>query len=305
MITISVPASSANIGPGFDSAGVAVSRYLTLNVERAEKWEFIHRDQTIPSVRHYTDHYIYKVAKQVADWHQEALTPCHVTMKSDIPLARGLGSSASAIVAGIELANQLCQLNLTEKEKLDYAVKIEGHPDNVAAALLGGFIVTVKMDEDTSYKKLPAIETDLVVYIPNFELKTEDARKVLPKEFVMKDAATASGVSNLMISAFLTGDYELAGKMMESDLFHESYRAKLIPNYYEIRSEARKLGAFGTVISGAGPTMISFVPQGKGAIIAETMNNMLADYEVVALKLDEDGLQVKHKKTLNEKTSTS
>ena len=301
MFTISVPASSANIGPGFDSAGVAVSRYLTLQVTKAEEWEFIHTNSTIPSVRHYEDHYIYKVAKQVADWQNEHLTPCQVTMTSEIPLARGLGSSASAIVAGIELANQLCQLHLTEKKKLDYAVRIEGHPDNVAAALLGGFVVTVNMKSNTSYKKLPAIKTDLVVYIPNFELKTEDARKVLPEEFLMKDAATASGVSNLMISAFLTGDYELAGKMMESDLFHESYRAKLIPNYYEIRSEARKLGAFGTVISGAGPTMISFVPEGQGVSITEKMNAIFSDYEVVALKLDENGLQVKHETPITEK----
>ncbi len=293
MFTISVPASSANIGPGFDSAGVAVSRYLTLQVKESEEWQFTHTTNSIPSVRHYRDHYIYKVAKQVADWHDSPLTACHVTMDSEIPLARGLGSSASAIVAGIELANQLCELRLTEDQKLAYAVKIEGHPDNVAAALLGGFVVTVKMGEEASYKKLPAIQTDLVVYIPNFELKTEDARKVLPEEFLMKDAATASGVSNLMISALLTGDYELAGKMMESDLFHESYRAKLIPNYFDIRSEARKLGAFGTVISGAGPTMISFVPNGQGATIAEQMRTILPDYEVDALQLDEKGLQVK------------
>lgn len=293
MFTISVPASSANIGPGFDSAGVAVSRYLTLQVKESEEWQFTHTTNSIPSVRHYRDHYIYKVAKQVADWHDSLLTVCHVTMDSEIPLARGLGSSASAIVAGIELANQLCELRLTEDQKLAYAVKIEGHPDNVAAALLGGFVVTVKMGDEASYKKLPAIQTDLVVYIPNFELKTEDARKVLPEEFLMKDAATASGVSNLMISALLTGDYELAGKMMESDLFHESYRAKLIPNYFDIRSEARKLGAFGTVISGAGPTMISFVPNGQGATIAEQMRTILPDYEVDALQLDEKGLQVK------------
>src|SRR5690625_134933 len=293
MFTISVPASSANIGPGFDSAGVAVSRYLTLQVKESEEWQFTHTTNSIPSVRHYRDHYIYKVAKQVADWHDSPLTACYVTMDSEIPLARGLGSSASAIVAGIELANQLCELRLTEDQKLAYAVKIEGHPDNVAAALLGGFVVTVKMGDEASYKKLPAIQTDLVVYIPNFELKTEDARKVLPEEFLMKDAATASGVSNLMISALLTGDYELAGKMMESDLFHESYRAKLIPNYFDIRSEARKLGAFGTVISGAGPTMISFVPNGQGPTIAEQMRTILPDYEVDALQLDEKGLQVK------------
>ena len=110
----------------------------------------------------------------------------------------------------------------------------------------------------------------------------------------MKDAATASGVSNLMISSLLTGDYELAGKMMESDLFTgKSYRAKLIPNYFDIRSNARKLGAYGTVISGAGPTMISFVPNGKGEEIAAEMQQFLPDYEVEALKLDEAGLQVK------------
>lgn len=293
MFTISVPASSANIGPGFDSAGVAVSRYLTLQVEKAAEWKFTHTTAVIPVAHHYQDHYIYKVAKQVADWHETELTPCHIIMDSEIPLARGLGSSASAIIAGIELANQLCQLHLTEEEKLAYAVNIEGHPDNVAAALLGGFVVTVKMGDEASYKKLPAIDTDLVVYIPNFELKTEDARKVLPEEFLMKDAATASGISNLMISSLLTGDYELAGKMMESDLFHESYRATLIPNYFEIRSEARRLGAFGTVISGAGPTMISFVPNGQGTSIAEQMRQILPDYEVAALQLDENGLQVK------------
>src|SRR5690625_1105162 len=230
MFTISVPASSANIGPGFDSAGVAVSRYLTLNVTKAEEWEFIHTNSTIPSVHHYEDHYIYKVAKQVAEWHNEHLTPCQVTMTSEIPLARGLGSSASAIVAGIELANQLCLLHLTEKEKLDYAVSIEGHPDNVAAALLGGFVVSVNMENNTSYKKLPAIKTDLVVYIPNFELKTEDARRVLPEEFLMKDAATASGVSKLKISAFLTGEYELAGIMIGSVLVYSKYSERVSYN---------------------------------------------------------------------------
>lgn len=293
MITISVPASSANIGPGFDSAGVAVSRYLTLHVTKADEWSFTHTTPLVPPVRNYKDHYIYKIAKKVADWHDCELTPCHVTMDSEIPLARGLGSSASAIVAAIELANQVCELNLSQDTKLEYAVKIEGHPDNVAACLLGGFVVTVKMGDEATYKKLPAIDTDLVVYIPNFELKTEDARKVLPEGFNMKDAATASGVSNLMISALLTGDYELAGKMMESDLFHETYRAKLIPNYYDIRSNARKLGAYGTVISGAGPTMISFVPNGKGEEIAKEMQAILPDYEVEALQLDEKGLQVK------------
>lgn len=294
MLTIKAPASSANIGPGFDSAGVALTRYLTLQVTPAAEWKFTHTTSLIPTIRRHTDHYIYKVAARVARAHNKTLPPSHVTMDSEIPLARGLGSSASAIIVGIELANQLCELQLTEDEKLKHAVDIEGHPDNVAAALLGGFVVTVQMGEEASYKKLPSIDTDIVIYIPSFELRTEDARKVLPQNLQMKDAATASGVSNLMISALLTGDYELAGKMMESDMFHETYRAKLIPSYYDIKTQARKLGAFGTVISGAGPTMISFVPNGKGKAIAAEMQQAFPDYEVDALRLDEQGLTVTH-----------
>lgn len=294
MFTIKTPASSANIGPGFDSAGVALSRYLTLTVEKADKWKFTHTTPLIPHMRNFRDHYIYKVALRVAKAHHKFLKPCHVIMDSEIPLARGLGSSSSAIIAGIELANQVCKLNLTEAQKFKHAVDIEGHPDNVAAALLGGFVVTVKIGDEASYKKLPSIDTDLVVYIPDIQLRTQDARKVLPKNLEMNNAATASGVSNLMISSLLMGDYELAGKMMESDLFHETYRAKLIPNYYEIRSRARELGAFGTVISGAGPTMISFVPNGKGNFVAEEMQKFLPAYEVESLQMDEAGLQVTH-----------
>lgn len=292
MFTISVPASSANVGPGFDSAGIALSRYLTLTVKEADEWEFVHTSAIVPTVNHYTNHFIYKIASQVAEWHHCTLPACHVTMDSEIPLARGLGSSASAIIASIELTNQLCELNLSEKEKLDIAVKIEGHPDNVAAALLGSFVISVKMGEATSYKKLPELDMDLVIYIPSFELKTEDSRKVLPEQFEMKDAATASGISNLMVSSLLTGDYKLAGKMMESDLFHESYRAKLIPNYYDIRLRARELGAYGTVISGAGPTMISFVPEGRGEEIARAMRAIFADYDIDAVTIDEEGLTV-------------
>src|SRR5699024_8522047 len=131
---IVTPASSANIGPGFDSIGVALGRYLTLHVESANQWEFIHDTDRIPPIRRYEDHYIYKVLMQVASFHGIAAADvpvCRVVVNSDIPLARGLGSSASAIVAGIEMANILCDLGLSETDKLDYAVRIEGHSDNV------------------------------------------------------------------------------------------------------------------------------------------------------------------------------
>lgn len=289
--TIRVPASSANIGPGFDSAGIAIERYLTLHVAPGEEWKFEHQSPYLPDVPHYEGHFIYQTAKKVAASCGKPLPAAVVTVESEIPLARGMGSSASAIVAGIELANKLAGLGLTDQQKLKHAVDIEGHPDNVAAALYGGFIIAVQMDDQTDCIKLPQLDVDLVVYIPDFELKTEDARKVLPDSYARDTATRASAISNLMIAAFMDGSYELAGKMMEQDLFHETYRAKLIPRYVEIRDKAKSLGAYATVISGAGPTTISFVPAGKGSEVAADMQKLLEGYEVAALKIDQTGLQ--------------
>ncbi|WP_188455957.1 homoserine kinase [Virgibacillus oceani] len=291
---LSLPASSANIGPGFDSAGIALNRYLTLQVFENDKWEFEHNSHLLPSFTDYKDHFIYQIAKRLADRHNKSLPACRVKIDSEIPLARGLGSSASAVIAGIELANQLCCLSLTPEDKLAFGTEIEGHPDNVAAVLFGGFVITVKTPKnEIDYFQLPALNLDIVVYIPTFELKTEDARKVLPKSYSRKEAATASGISNLVMASLISGNFELAGRMMEQDLFHEPYRAELIPNYQFIKQAAKNAGAYGTVISGAGPTMISIVPKGTGETTANHIQSLLPDYQVEALMVDTNGLQIK------------
>lgn len=290
---ISIPASSANIGPGFDSAGFALNRFLTLHVMVQEKWEFKHNSRFLPTVTGYDEHFIYQIANQIARRHKRELPGCKVIVDSEIPLARGLGSSASAVLAGIELANQLCELSLTREQKLHYGTEIEGHPDNVAPALFGGIVITATtLNNNVEYIQLPAPDVDVVVYIPNVELKTEAARRVLPTNLPRENATTASAISNVMIASLLSGDYQLAGRMMECDLFHEPYRAELIPNYQMIKQEAKIADAYGTVISGAGPTMISFVPKGKGGVITRYMATRLLEYEVVALKINQNGLQV-------------
>lgn len=293
MFEIKVPASSANVGPGFDSAGIAIGKYLTLEVTKSNKWTFVHDTELIPDVLYYKNHFIYKIAKQVADDKNLKLSPAHVIMRSEIPLARGLGSSASAIIAGIELANQLGDLNLTVSEKLDYAVRFEGHPDNVAPCLFGGFIVSTVINGETFYKKLPSFKSDAIIYIPNFEIKTENARKVLPKTFTIDEATQASAIGNVMLSALLTGDYELAGKMMEEDLFHEPYRAELIPHYKKLQTIAKNFGAYGTIISGAGPTMISFAPKNSTSKIIEATKHAFPDIAINTVLLDNEGLVVK------------
>lgn|SRR5690625_2926456 len=292
MFTITVPASSANIGPGFDSVGMAINRYLTLQVTDHDQWIFEHHSPFLPVSTYYKEHFIYQIAEKIALQFDKKLPTCKVYVKSKIPLARGLGSSASAVVAGIELANQLCDLSLTMSEKLQHATEIEGHPDNVAPALLGGLLITAESNHNVDYVRIDDLNLDIVLFIPDLELKTKAARDVLPTDFSRNQATTASSTSNLFIASLLTNDYRLAGKMMEQDLFHEPYRAKLIPNYEEIKHKAKQFGAYGTVISGAGPTMLSFVPKGKGQTLADKMHNFLNNYNIEALQIDRKGLQI-------------
>ncbi|MEC5425462.1 homoserine kinase [Virgibacillus sp. C22-A2] len=292
--SISIPASSANLGPGFDSLGLALNLYLTLHVTAADKWDIEHKSPLLPAKTPCEDHFIYQIAKQTAERHHKQLPPCKVVVTTDIPLARGLGSSASAVIAGIELANQVCGLSLSQEEKIQYGTDIEGHPDNIAAALLGGVVITaLTADNQINWIHLDDLNVDVIVYIPDFELKTEQAREVLPENLSREQSTAASAISNLVVAALLSGDYKLAGKMMEKDLFHEPYRAELIPGYHDIKLEAKNNGAYGTVISGAGPTMISFAPKGEGSGIANHMQRILTDYQVSALTIDQEGSQVR------------
>src|SRR5699024_6557823 len=178
-------------------------------------------------------------------------------------------------------------------DKLAYAVKFEGHPDNVAPCLLGGFIVSSVINGNTFYKQLPSFKTGTILYIPNFEVKTDKDRDVLPKKLTLNNATQASAISNVILSALLTEDYELAGKMMEEDIFHEPYRTKIIQHYKKLKSLAKKSGAFGTIISGAGPTMISFAPTNKTLEIIKNTKDAFPCFEITQIKLDNNGLIVK------------
>lgn len=287
---IHVPASSGNVGPGFDSMGLAVNMYLTLEVTPDEQWTFI--SPSTEEGMNPEEHFIYKVAKRIADKHSKSLTPCRVEETSSIPLARGLGSSASAIIAGIEIANQLCDLNLSNEEKLAYATEIEGHPDNAAPALFGGLVISTLIDDEIDWIKIDNLDFGIVAFIPEVELKTDDSRNVLPEAYEISEAALASGISNLTVAALLTSDYKLAGKMMENDRFHEPYRKSLIPNYDRIKSFAKEADAYGAIISGAGPTMLSFVAKDNQDPFVQKAKQAFPDYRIEALQVDAKGLQV-------------
>ena len=291
---IIVPATTANIGLGFDSIGIAVDLYLTLTVvEPSSEWKIEHPfGEAVPTNE---ENLIIETALAVCP----ALQPHYLVCESDIPMTRGLGSSSSAIVAGIELANQLGSLNLTSKQKVDWATKVEGHPDNVAPAILGGLVVATYDEESQEVDYLQkGIQSTIqgIALIPDFELSTKASRQVLPSEFVYSQAVQASSRSNVLVAALWQEDWENVSRIVEKDLFHEPYRETLIPFLTPVRKLANEKEAIGTYLSGAGPTVMVLSSKDKATSIVqhlqEQLPSELGNYTIRVLNVDSLGVRV-------------
>ena len=287
---IIVPATSANVGPGFDSVGVAVTKYLEIQVcEEREEWMIEHQlGKWIPRDER---NLLLKIALQIVP----DLQPRRLKMVSDIPLARGLGSSSSVIVAGIELANQLGNLKRSKHEKLQLATKIEGHPDNVAPAIYGNLVIASSVEGQVSAVVAPFPECAFLAYIPNYELRTRDSRGVLPKKLSYKEAVAASSIANVAIAALLTGDLVKAGQAIENDLFHERYRQELVREFATIKKVAKRNGAYATYLSGAGPTVMVLADPDKMPKIKAELEKQPFKGKLHDLQVDTQGVRVEEK----------
>ena len=286
---ITVPATSANVGPGFDSVGIAVSKYLTIDVLEAQENWWIEHDlgEEIPSDE---ENLLLQTALQVAS----DLPPHRLKMTSEVPLARGLGSSSSVIVAGIELANQLGKLSLSDEDKLEIATKIEGHPDNVAPAIFGNLVVASYVDQQTNHLVLSFPECALVAFVPNYELKTSDSRNVLPSEWTYKEAVAASSIANVAIAALAKGDLRVAGKAIEADRFHERYRQQLVAEFPQVKEVAHQHDAYATYLSGAGPTIMTLLPVEHAEAFAKDLKSKGLNGQVFSLNIDTTGVKVEN-----------
>ena len=284
---IIVPATSANVGPGFDSVGIAVTRYLTIEVlEPADAWLIEHDlGAGIPTDE---KNLLLSTALSIAP----AIQPHHIKMTSEVPLARGLGSSSSVIVAGIELANQLANLQLSDAEKLRIATEIEGHPDNVAPAIFGNMVIASYIGEDVQYVTADFPSCDLVAFVPSYQLRTSDSRNVLPKEWSYKEAVAASSVANVAIAALLKGDLLTAGRSIESDHFHERYRQSLVKEFPQVKEVAHAHGAYATYLSGAGPTIMNLLAPEHTAAFVAALEELGLDGQIFQLKIDTFGVRV-------------
>lgn len=257
MVKVKIPATSANLGSGFDSLGLSLTLYNYLEVEECDHIKISSTDSCpIPANEH---NLIYKTVKYLYDVCGTPLPGLSLVQTNNIPLARGLGSSSACIVGGLIAANIMLHSPLSDDEILNFAATLEGHPDNAAPALLGG-LVTAVIENGKVYHVKQTIKDDLVfaAFIPSFELKTSKARKVIPQEVSHKDAVFNLSRAALMSVSLYTGDYKNL-RVACSDRLHQPYRMPLIKGAREIFDMSYEFGAYASFISGAGPTVMSIV----------------------------------------------
>ncbi len=298
---VSVPATTANIGPGFDCLGAALGwhNHVTVTPLPANGPDLIieatGRDGQKISIG--KDNLLYQAIAYFYEQRQQVVPNLKLEISLEVPLARGLGSSATAIVGGLLVANQVAGNPCNQTEILAMAIALEGHPDNVAPALLGGCQLAVKNGEaweliplDWPSKFVP------VVAIPDFELSTEAARSVLPKQYDRSAAIFNASHLALLVQAFNQGRGDWLALALQ-DQIHQPYRQSLIPAYDQLHQAALAAGAYNLVISGAGPTLLAIAdpataPQVASALV-ETWHNAGITAESHCLPLDNQGAKIK------------
>lgn len=257
MLKIRIPATSANLGAGFDALGLAVSLYNYVNVEESDHIEIVSLDHIpVPTDR---SNLIYTSAETLYQHCGKTLQGLSIEQVNHIPLTRGLGSSSACIIAGLTAANELLGRPLTVDDMVNLAAQLEGHPDNTTPALLGGIVTSVFDGKSVHYVR-QEVDSTLHFYaiIPDFELKTEVARGCLPKEIPHKDAVFNLSRAALFSSSLLTGKYENL-KIAVEDSLHQPYRIPLIAHAEDVFAAAYRNHAYAVYISGAGPTIMAIV----------------------------------------------
>ena len=263
MVKIKVPGTSANIGPGFDTLGLALNIFNEITVEKKNSGIEVLWDIPNPNIP-LEDNLVYVALVHTLKKYKKEDLGCTVRMtKVDIPISRGLGSSAAAIVCGIYAAHYLMDYSLSTKDIVNIATELEGHPDNVAPAILGNMILSVMTSDSVLYSKIDfPEEIKFNVLIPNFKLSTEKARSVLPGSYSTADCVSNASRLALMLNFLKEKRYNDLRVCLE-DKIHQPYRFELINNSLDIFEKSKELGALGEFISGAGPTLITWVDKNE------------------------------------------
>lgn len=264
-VVVRIPASTANLGPGFDSLGMALSIYAWVDLAPAERTVVTLYGDQLDGVARDKSNLIYEVAQSVFARAGVELPELAIGIRSDIPLTRGLGSSASAIVGALFAANALIGEPLSRDELFQMATALERHPDNVGASIYGGIVAAAWDGQRAEAVRFdPPEALRFLAAIPDFELATKSARGVLPAHVAREDAVFNVTHSSLLTAALATGRLDVLRHALR-DKLHQPYRAPLIPGMERVLREAPEHGALGAVLSGAGPTLLALAEAGADA----------------------------------------
>lgn len=308
-VSVKVPASSANIGPGFDCLGMALPIYNTITIEETVlpgtgiEINVMTEEENIDemvfnNIPRDENNLVYKAVEMLYNSIGQEPSELKINIQTGIPIARGLGSSSSIVVGGLLAANKLLGNPADETALLAIATEVEGHPDNVAPAILGGTVLATQENDGTlSYCKLNwPEEWDITVCIPDFELSTEIARSILPKEVPMQDAIFNAKHLAMLIQAINTKDAKLM-KVALKDKLHQPYREKLVPGMKEIMDAFKHDDeVLGCVLSGAGPSMLVISYKADidriKSTVKEIWENQNIKSDIRTLKVEEQGAVV-------------
>ncbi|HMZ42036.1 MAG TPA: homoserine kinase [Anaerolineales bacterium] len=257
MLKIRVPATSANLGPGFDCLGLALDLWNEITFEPAEKLTYHVTGEGAEKLNKGTKNLLTKSYSNLYEFCGKKVSPVRICAHNEILMSSGLGSSAAAIVSGLFGANEMLGSPLSQSELLKFASDMEGHPDNVAPALFGGLVVSVMAGEEIISHRYEVPELTIVIVKPIVEWLTKTARAVLPKSVSRADAVYNIGRTSLVVEALRTGNLALLQKVMD-DRIHQPYRLRHISGGTAAYKKARQFGA--AALSGAGPSIITFVP---------------------------------------------
>ena len=275
-VIVDVPATTANLGPDFDCLGAALdlnNRFAMRRIEGGgERFELIIEGSEGSHLRGGPENLVYRAAQRV--WKAAGLEPValEARVRLAVPPARGLGSSATAIVAGLMGANALVGEPLSKEKLLELAIDIEGHPDNVVPSLLGGLCMTAKAASQR-WRVVRCEWTSTVkavVAIPSIRLSTSEARRAMPKAIPVSDAVVNLGALTLLLQGLRTGSGDLISDGMH-DRLHEPYRWRLIKGGDQVKQAAMDAGAWGCAISGAGPSVLALCAEDKGVAVSRAM----------------------------------
>ncbi|MBE7050357.1 MAG: homoserine kinase [Ruminococcaceae bacterium] len=298
MFKVRVPASTANLGPGFDCMGIALNLYNTADFERTDSgFEIKILDESSAYVPTNENNLLYKAMDAVYKKAGEVLDGIKITVKSDIPVTRGLGSSSSGIIMGLVGANHLLDDRFSKDELLHLATILEGHPDNVTPALLGGYTVSYAEREKVIYSRTDvSCNLRFAAMIPDFYLQTKRSRLALPKFVHMRNVTYNVAHASLLASAFFSGDEKLLYSCFR-DKIHQRFRFPFIKSGEYITRCARRFGAYGSFISGAGPTIMSVISKDNADFeynMRQLIKTNLKNWRLVMLEADNEGTVIQY-----------